>query len=95
MGKIIEVQIKIFSGIDRDLGLKGYDPEKGIYLEINDGEKLSSVLKKLGLGDSKEYAFFKDTIRVSGRFKPADGDVLSCLRISGGGGGHLYFNISL
>lgn len=85
MKKKIAINLKVFSGIDKELNLKNYNPKEGLHLEVNQGVRLGRVLKQLGMKNLSEYVMFCAGERVSRWYKVSDGDSISCMRPVGGG----------
>jgi hypothetical protein len=83
--KTITVTLKFFSGLDKDLKLKGYDPAKGIAVTVPDGTRLKKILKSMGLKNISSHSFFLNAERVSAWTKLQEGNEVSCLRPSAGG----------
>jgi hypothetical protein len=81
----IKVHLKLFSGIERELGIENYNRTEGFPVEVNSGTRLRSVLKKTGMKDISSNVFFIEGERVSVWRKLKDGDIISCLKPSGGG----------
>ncbi len=77
--------MKFFSGIDKDLELKNYDPATGLSLNIKKGARLRRVLKKLGVQRPSSIVYFRNSERIGLWSKLYDGDEVSCLKPSGGG----------
>ncbi len=65
--------------------LDNLDAAGGICLKMERGKRLKHLLKKIGLKNSKELVFFRNNIRINNRTKLEDGDLISCLKVSGGG----------
>lgn len=83
--KKITVTIKLYSGIDREAGLAGYDPDAGLRMTLNSGTRLRSVLRDLGLRKLSSFVYFRTGERMGLWSALKDGDEISCLRPSGGG----------
>jgi hypothetical protein len=83
--KTITVTLKLFSGIDKDLNLKDYDPAKGISVTVRDGTRVKKILKSMGLKNISSHSYFLNGERVSAWTKLKDRDEVSCLRPSAGG----------
>lgn len=83
--KIINVTIKLYSGIEKELTMENYDPSSGVILEFNSRIRLKKVLQKLGLSNLSTNAYFRNGERIGLWTKLDDGDEVSCLKPSGGG----------
>lgn len=81
----ISISIKLFSGIHKMVTLDNVDTAGGVCLKMERGKRLKHALKKIGLKNRKELVFFRNNIRINNRTKLEDGDVISCLKVSGGG----------
>jgi hypothetical protein len=80
-----KVTIKLFSGINRDLGLSDYDPSRGIELEVREGVRLKKVLKGLGMRKLMHNAYFQNGERAGLWTRLRNGDEISCIKPSAGG----------
>ncbi len=85
MAALITVTIKLYSGIDKELGLTDYDSGKGIVHQITDGKRLGALLKGLGLKKLSRFAFFRNGERIGTWTRLRNNDEVSCLKPSGGG----------
>ncbi|MCP4133010.1 MAG: hypothetical protein GY754_18785 [bacterium] len=85
MGNTINITIKLFSGIEKELGIDEYDASDGLSRTVSEGARLGGVFKKLGLRKLSDYAFFRAGERLNRWTRLKDGDEVSCLRPSGGG----------
>lgn len=81
----VKVTIKLFSGINRDLGLPDYDPSRGIELLVRDGTRLKKALKRLGMRKLMHNAYFRNGERAGLWTRLGDGDEISCIKPSAGG----------
>lgn len=79
------VTIKLFSGINRDIGLTDYDPSQGIQLEVREGTRLKKALKGLGMKKLMQNAYFRNGERAGLWTRLRDGDEISCIKPSAGG----------
>ena len=83
--KKITVTVKLFSGLQKELNIESYNNEKGIDINLRSFSPLISIVKSLGLPRYRSLVYFINGERV-GLFKILkDGDVVSCLKPSGGG----------
>ena len=81
----ININIKFFSNIHKDLGLSDYNPGTGIYIDVKSGTNIKKLLKTFGIIEISEIIIFRDMERIGMRKKLRDGDTITCLKISGGG----------
>jgi hypothetical protein len=81
----ISVTIKLFSGIEKQVKLHEYEGKGVLCVRMKKRTRLKHLLKKIGLENRKELAFFRNNIRINSWTRLEDGDVISCLKISGGG----------
>lgn len=79
------VTIKLFSGINRDIGLTDYDPSRGIAIEVREGTRLKKALKRLGMRKLMHNAYFRNGERAGLWTRLRDGDEISCIKPSAGG----------
>jgi hypothetical protein len=80
-----KVTIKLFSGINRDIGLTEYDPSRGIEIDVRDGTRLKKALKRLGMRKLMHNAYFQNGERAGLWSRLRDGDEISCIKPSAGG----------
>ena len=85
MKKMIAINLKLYSGIDKEINLKDYNPKEGLQLEVKQGVRLGRILKQLGLKNFSQFVMFCRGERVSRWYKINDGDSISCMRPAGGG----------
>jgi predicted metalloprotease with PDZ domain len=85
MGREISINIKFFSGIDKELKLKDYNPSEGVNITVSGRKRLRGVLKSMGADASAGYACFREGERISRWAKLRDGDEITCLKPAGGG----------
>ncbi|TAL39304.1 MAG: hypothetical protein EPN93_01845 [Spirochaetes bacterium] len=85
MRREINITIKYYSGIARELGLEGYDSAKGVVLTVRAGTRLRTVLRRAGLRRLARYSYFRGGERISAWRVLKDRDEVSCLKPSGGG----------
>lgn len=85
MASNIKITIKFYSGIDKELNLQSYDPEKGIEISTTTGTRLKKILKAFELDNISSIAYFSNGERIALRTKFKDGDQVSCLKPSAGG----------
>jgi len=81
----IRVRVKLFTGLHREAGLEGYDPETGIEMNIRKGARIRTVAKRLGLPGGGRVAFFVAGERAGSWHKLRDGDEVACMKPSAGG----------
>jgi molybdopterin converting factor small subunit len=81
----IRVRVKLFTGLHREVGLMGYDPEAGIEMDIRKGARIRTVAKRLGLPGGVRVAFFVAGERAGRWHKLRDGDEVACIKPSAGG----------
>ena len=81
----IRIQIKLFSGLDATAGLAGYDPEKGVSLDVRAGTRVKKVVRALGLSPRDAMVVFVNGKQAQLGDKIRNGDVLFCMKpVSGG-----------
>ncbi len=85
MGKNISINIKLFSGIDKETGIENYDYVKGLDLQVEEGIRLGKVLKKIGLKKKSYHTLFLNGDRITTWQRLNDGDEIACLKPAGGG----------
>lgn len=85
MPKEISINIKFYSGLDREIGLTGYNPYKGIDLKVPARSKLKQALKQLGYKHRSYHAIFCNTERSNLRYKLEEGDQISIIIPTAGG----------
>lgn len=81
----IRVRVKLFTGLHREAGLKGYDPEAGIEVVVHKGARIRTVAKQLRLPGGGRVAFFVAGQSVGPWHKLRDGDEVAFVKPSAGG----------
>lgn len=81
----VVITLKLYSGLDKELDLSGYDVNSGIIIGSGRGVSLKKLLADSGLKKLTPFAFFSGGERISLRTKFKESAEVSCLRISGGG----------
>lgn len=84
MGNII-ITLKLYSGLEKELKIPGYDANSGIITGADSGASLRVILASAGLKKLYPFAFFSGGERITLRTKFKESAEVSCLRISGGG----------
>ena len=81
----VQIQVKLFSGLDTTAGLTGYDPEKGIDMELPEGTRIKKVVRSLGLPSRDAMVVFLNGKQARLGDKIKNRDVLFCMKpVSGG-----------
>ena len=80
--KTIKVQIKLLAGLDR---LEGYDPQKGIRIEVPEGTRLKYVLKTVPLPRDQPISYIVNGEKAKGNTRLKDGDEIFCFLPFAGG----------
>jgi len=83
--KTIRVTVKLFTGLDKDVGEVGQNPRNGITLNLPKGTRLRKLTKTFDLPDRYSLAYFVNGKQVGLLRKLRDGDEVVCLRPSAGG----------
>lgn len=81
----IHVRVKLFTGLDKDVGLKDYDLQVGIQMQIPESARIRTVARRLGLPGGGRVAFFVQGKRAGPWHKLRDGDEVACMKPSAGG----------
>lgn len=81
----INITLKLYSGIEKELKIHDYDHESGINITIKQGASLRKVLKQAGFKKNSSYVFFSGGHQISVWRKFYKSAEVSCLKISGGG----------
>ncbi len=81
----IAITIKLFGGIDTDIGIEAYDPDVGLGLKIPDKVRLGKAIRKIGLNRTDSIVLFINGNPASSRDKLKDGDVVFCMKPLAGG----------
>lgn len=81
----INITLKLYSGIEKELNIQDYNPDNGIIITIKTGTSLRKILRQTGFKKLSRYVFFSGGHHVSvwKRFK--EHAEVSCLKVSGGG----------
>jgi len=83
--KKISVRVKFFSGIEKEIQLRDYNPKIGVIMTVSPRKRLRYLVKSAGLNTSYPYIFIRDGRRITKWARLRDGDEISCLKPSGGG----------
>lgn len=83
--KNINITLKLYSGLEKELGIPNYNADSGIIINARNGLNLKKILSSSGLDKLTGFAFFSGGERITLRTKFSDSAEVSCLRISGGG----------
>ncbi len=83
--KNINITLKLYSGLEKELGILDYSADSGIIINTRGGTSLKKILSSSGLDRLSGFAFFSGGERITLRTKFSDSAEVSCLRISGGG----------
>ena len=81
----INITIKLYSNLDKELKITDYNPDKGIILQAKKGSRLVTIIKKAGIPYNSKYAIFANGERFSKWKKLHQSCEISILKISGGG----------
>jgi hypothetical protein len=79
------ITLKLYSGLEKDMGIPDYNPDKGIIINVKKGLRLKKILSDAGMEKLHPFAFFSGGERVTLRSKFNESSEISCLKISGGG----------
>ena len=83
--KNISINVKLYSGLDRQAKISHYDPESGIELEIAKGSRLKKVFKSIGLSTRESTVGFINGKKADPGERLKDGDVVYLMKpVSGG-----------
>ena len=85
MKRTITVNVKLFTGIDKDTKIDNYDRNQGLTIEVPKGTRLKKVVKMIGLTDRYALVCFINGQQVGLRQKLEEGDKIACLRPAAGG----------
>jgi sulfur carrier protein ThiS len=82
---MIQVSVKLFSGLDATARIVSYDSDRGLILDFKDGVRVKKVLRSLGLYPREALVVFVNGRKASLKDKLENGDVLFCMKpVSGG-----------
>jgi sulfur carrier protein ThiS len=81
----IAITIKLFGGLDTFAGIKNYDPDLGIPLEVPENIRLGKLVKKLGLGKTGSISLFVNGNPANLKERLQNGDIIFCMRPMAGG----------
>jgi hypothetical protein len=84
-GNNITINVKLFGGLDADLGISAYDPDTGMDLDVPNRARLGKILRQIGLNSIGSVLFFINGNPVDSREKLNEGDVVFCMRPGAGG----------
>ena len=83
--KKITINVKLYSGLDRQASIGHYDPDSGIDLEIAKGARLKKVFKLMGLSAHESTVGFINGKKAGLSKKLNHGDAVYLMKpVSGG-----------
>jgi molybdopterin converting factor small subunit len=81
----ISINVKLYSGLDRQAKINDYDPEAGIDLEIAKGDRLKKVFKAMGLSTHESTVGFINGKKAGLDERLKSGDAVFLMKpVSGG-----------
>ena len=81
----ITINVKLYSGLDRQAKIGHYNPDSGIELEIAKGARLKKVFKAIGLSTHESTVGFINGKKANLGERLKDGDVVYFMKpVSGG-----------
>jgi len=83
--KNINITIKLFGGLDVDIGIEKYDKDVGLDVRVVDRIRLGNAIKKIGLSKTDSIALFINGNPAGLGERLTDGDVIFCMRPLAGG----------
>ncbi len=78
----ISVNVKLLAGFDK---IKGYDPQKGVVLELPEGIKLKKALRKIDIPRSQGFSFIINGEKAGLSTKLKQDDEIFCFFPMAGG----------
>jgi sulfur carrier protein ThiS len=85
MAEMITVNIRFYTGTEKETNLEIYDFAKGVDFQVKKGTRLRTILKEIGFKKRSLHTFFRDSERIHTLTKLRHGDRISCLTSVGGG----------
>ncbi len=85
MAEYITINIKFYTGTEKETNLTHYDYVKGVDFKVKQGTRLRTVLKQIGFKKKSRHNFFLNSERIHTLTKLNDKDQISCLTATGGG----------
>jgi hypothetical protein len=82
---MMQITLKLFGGLDRDLGITGYNPAQGVQVSVKRGTRFWRVLRIVGLKKRRYYSFIRRGEDVGLFTRLEDGDEIHCFKPVGGG----------
>jgi molybdopterin converting factor small subunit len=81
----ITINVKLYSGLDRQASIGLYDPDSGIDLKISKGARLKKVFKRMGLSTHESTVGFINGKKAGLSEKLNHGDAVYLMKpVSGG-----------
>ena len=81
----ITINVKLYSGLDRQANISHYDPDSGFDLEITKGARLKKVFKLMGLSAHESCVGFINGKKAGLSEKLNPGDAVYLMKpVSGG-----------
>ena len=81
----ITINVKLYSGLDRQAKINHYDPDSGIELEIAKGARLKKVFKAMGLSTHESNVGFINGKKAGLSEKLNHGDAVYLMKAVSGG----------
>ncbi len=81
----ITINLKLFSGLHREVDLKDYDTQNGAVLEVKKGTRLRALLKSIGMKNRGANSYYRGGGRIGLWRRLHDGDEIQCFKPTGGG----------
>ncbi len=85
MTEFIIVNIKFYTGTEKETNLVNYDYIGGADFKVKCGTRLRTILKTIGFKKKSHHSFYLNSERIHTLTKLKDRDQISCLTAAGGG----------
>ena len=80
--KKITINVKLLAGLDQ---IEGYNPEKGIDLQLPDKSRVKQLLKEIDFSEKPSVSFIVNGEKAGPRDRLSDGDEVFCFLPFAGG----------
>lgn len=85
LGRNMQINLKLYSGLDVELGIRDYDPYNGLILEIPPKSNIKRMMKVAGFKLKSHYRFFCNGEQVGAGHKLKEGDQITVIIPTAGG----------
>jgi len=81
----IKIVLKLYSGLGKESGIEGYDPQKGITITASQGIKIKKIIRKVKFKNIEEITYFINGEQVNSGEKLYKDCEIVCVKPTAGG----------